>query len=143
MTRRLLRYSFNLLTALSLLLCAAVCVLWVRSIGHVGEIHLVRPPYTIAASGIDGVCGILLTRDSGLNSPTGEDRLYGWFSWRGSLRPGWDRTDLLSPGFNRWGFGFHAVETIGRPPGGVLAAGGSGSFTCRSGCRRPCCCSRR
>src|SRR5687767_11630605 len=31
MTRRLLRYSFNVLSALSLLLCVATAVLWVRS----------------------------------------------------------------------------------------------------------------
>src|SRR5688572_23762948 len=31
--RRLLRYLFNALTLLSLLLCAGVCVLWVRSRG--------------------------------------------------------------------------------------------------------------
>jgi hypothetical protein len=114
MARRL----FTLLSALSLLLCVAVVVLWVRSVGHFGEAQWAGQAYAIQGSGIDGVCGLLLTRDSMLHPRTREGRLYGWSSWRVSLRPGRDRATLFSPSFNRWGFGFHAEKTVGPPQGG-------------------------
>jgi hypothetical protein len=115
--RRLASHLFTFVSALSLLLFVAVGVLWARSLGHFGKSYLIGREYTIEFVGVDGVCGIQLARDSPLRSPTGEDRMYGWFAWRRPLPIGRDRTTLSTPSFDRRGFGFHALRTVGRPQG--------------------------
>jgi hypothetical protein len=112
------RWILYTLCTLSLLLCLATTALWLRSIGHSGSIYWMQPELHIQIREVDGVLGIILARDSGLRPPvSGTNRLYGWFSWRQPMRPGRDRAKLSSPSFNRWGFGFHLVRTVGRPQG--------------------------
>jgi hypothetical protein len=110
------RRRANVLTLLSLVACAALAVLWVRSWGHVGSTHWVRPELTLEVKETDGVLGVLVARDSGLFAPTGGARLYGWFHWRIATQ-GRDRASYETLSFNRWGFGLHGVKTVGRPVG--------------------------
>jgi hypothetical protein len=116
--KRTFRILCNTATLLSLVLCVATIVLWVRSLGHVGYVYLIDEQCTIEAGGVDGVLGLLFARDSGLRPPTGgTDRVYGYFSWRHPLAPDRDRASLSTPSFNRWGFGFHVRRTVGQPKG--------------------------
>ena len=107
----------NALTLLSLVFCVAACVLWVRSLGHRSGTEWARPAFSVKVTETDGVLGLLVARDSGLIVPGGEGSLHGWTHWRTTTRPGRDRASYARPGFNRWGFGFHAVRTVGRPAG--------------------------
>jgi hypothetical protein len=108
----------NVATALSLLLCVALAVLWTRSVRHNGASYWIRPELNIEATETDGVLGILAARDSGLRSPVSNTgRLYGWFYWRHDMPVGRDRASLRTPTFNRWGFGFHVRKTVGQPSG--------------------------
>jgi hypothetical protein len=95
MLRRALRYAFTILSALSLLLCVAVCVLWVRSYVRADDVHW-RQDYLTE--------GTAETRKAILSSVRGV--LWG-FVHRDTtpLGPG-DRDDFLhleaNPFENRW-----------------------------------------
>ena len=87
MKRRLL----NLLTALSLLLCVAAAVLWVRSWGHHAVTVWAQPGYMVDVSQTDGVFGLTLARDSLLHVYVPGGRLYGLSHHRRLVSPGGDR----------------------------------------------------
>ena len=115
---------FALLSALSLLLCVAVVVLWVRSLGRTGSSYFIQPALHVQFTSSDGVLGLTLTRDSGLRpAVNSSDDLYGWFSYRTPMPPGHDRATLTTRGCNEWGFGFYLSETVG-PPRGYWRFGG-------------------
>ena len=111
------RRQLNLLTLLSLLLCVAVCVLWARSIGNMSFKKWVRPELTVQVSEIDGVLGIMVSRDSMLSPLVRVPDPLGFFQYRGPIPPGRDRTTLMQPSFNAWGFGAFSGMTLGRPKG--------------------------
>src|SRR5258706_12570263 len=113
MTRRL----FTILSLFSLLFFFALMVLWIRSIAHVDGLHWSSPNFNAEFEDVHGVVGIEIARDSGLYPPSSNGKRYGWFWWRIDLQPGRDRASLETPSFNRWGFGFHLVKTVGRPQG--------------------------
>lgn len=120
MKRRFLR----ILAGISLLLCVALVVLWARSVGHFAYRYWIRPEFSIHFTERDGVMGFLVTRDSGLRPPvSGTNELYGWFAVRRPM-PNRDRSSGITPSFNRWGFGFHLVRTVGHPPQGYWRIGG-------------------
>lgn len=111
------RRALMVLSALSLVLCLATAVLWVRSLGHRGYVWWIGSQMTVGFRDMDGVVGIDFTRDHGLYSPvSGTSRMYGWFFDGGPLGSR-DRASLNSLSFNRWGFGVHVVHTVGRPRG--------------------------
>jgi hypothetical protein len=112
------RRLFNLAAAMSLGLCVATVILWVRSIGHTGSVYWIGAEHHLELTNTDGVFGILFARDSRLRPVVeGTDRLFGWFSWRTELTAGRDRARLRTPSFNKWGFGLHLAKTVGRPDG--------------------------
>src|SRR5688500_10918996 len=76
--------------------------------------YLIGREYTIEFVGVDGVCGIEFARDSGLISPTGEDRLYGWFAWRRPLPRGRDRDTLSHTQLRPAGVRFPRADDGGR-----------------------------
>ncbi len=116
--KRFLRILPPAATALSLLLCALLIFLWVRSVGHVGSTYWIRPELSVEVEQTDGVLGLIVARDSGLHPPVSDtDRLYGWFHWRNDMPRGRDRAKLTVPSFNRWGFGSFIAKTRGRPIG--------------------------
>ena len=119
------RRFFRILAGFSLLLCVALAVLWVRSVGHLAYRYWIRPELSIHFLERDGVMGFIVARDSGLRSPvSGTNQLYGWFSERHAILPNLDRASGIDPSFNRWGFGFHLLRTVGHPPAGLWRFGG-------------------
>jgi 4-amino-4-deoxy-L-arabinose transferase-like glycosyltransferase len=108
---RMRRRLFTLVSALSLVLCVATCVLWARSVGHVEYVFWSSPGHMAEMKNPDGVLGLILTRDSLLypiwSSASGP---YGWAFERPPMANR-DRSSLSTESFNRWGFGFHWVKT--------------------------------
>jgi hypothetical protein len=105
---------FTVLAVGSLMLCAASCALWVRSLGHVEVVHWTSPGHDAEILSIDGVFGLMLTRDSSLEPiMVNVQRLYGWFHLRAVQRTDKSRGPILGMSYNRWGFGFYCVRTIG------------------------------
>lgn len=111
------RTLFTVASGLSLLICLTTLGLWVRSIGHFGNTLWSRPDLFAEVYSVDGVLGLTATRDSRSRSPIPGGGLYGRFAWRSKLPPGRDRASLISPTFNRFGFGWHVVKTENRPEG--------------------------
>jgi len=108
----------NGLTVLSLVLCVATVVLWVRGIGHMGSMYWLGPEHHFEISSTDGVLGAILARDGHLRPiVSGTTRLDGFFSWRAVIPAGRNRARFTSPSFNKWGFGFWLIKTICRPTG--------------------------
>jgi hypothetical protein len=101
-----------------MLMSAALCALWARSVGHVASTEWVGPKFTLQVQEIDGVLGLLAARDGPLQTPSGGNASrYNWWRWRHELPPGRDRASLMTPSFNAWGFGFHTIPTVGPPQG--------------------------
>jgi hypothetical protein len=118
------RKVFTLAYAMSLLTCAATVVLSVRSINHCGWVWWVGPSRYVEVQDVDGVAGIMIARDHGLwPRVSGTTRIYGWFRDGIPFPKGRDRASLSRPSFNRWGFGFHVVKTVGRPKGNWAIGG--------------------
>ena len=115
------RRLFNLVTLLSLLLCAAACVLWVRSRGHHAMTLWAQPEYMVEVRQTDGVLGLVVAYDSLLHVYVPGGRLYGLSHSRQPLAPDGNRTTYT---FNRWGFGLYRMNTVGPPPRGQWRAGG-------------------
>ena len=94
MTRRLL----NLLTVLSLLLCVAVCVLWVRSRSASDSVQWRRISGGTVETWLllvaDGRVGLDGERVSAQNLPPGSDVSWG-FGLPTRLPPGWRRDSTL------------------------------------------------
>jgi hypothetical protein len=86
MTRRLL----NLLTALSLLLCAGVCVLWVRSFLRTDTVCVIRRPHMLYCEASRGALAVAW--DTGV-PPTGEPviRAAAANGWAWEVTPGRDQ----------------------------------------------------
>jgi hypothetical protein len=105
------RRLFTILSALSLVLCLGMCVLWGRSVGHIENVYWSAPGHFAEITNPDGVLGLHLTSDSLLypiwSSAHGP---YGW-AFRRTAMPNRDRLSLYSESFNRWGFGFHRTKT--------------------------------
>ena len=84
--RRLLRYLFNALTALSLLLCVGVCVLWVWSYRRSHQIAFTLPAGRLwMAAFAHGRCDLHL-----------------FSGWPGSQRPRWVSAPHPEPPANGW-----------------------------------------
>ena len=79
------------------------------------------PGHFVEIENLDGVLGLEWARDSWSRPPAG-GRMYGWFFWRRSLSPGENRARASMLTFNRFGFGFHVVKTLG-PPQGIWRMG--------------------
>ena len=62
------RNVFTLCAALSLLLCAATCTLWVRSIDHMGAVERQAPNWEMELQDVDGVAGLTFAPDRGVPS---------------------------------------------------------------------------
>jgi len=118
------RRLFTILSAISLMLCAVLCIRWERSIGYRVYSYWIAPEFDLEISEVDGVVGLLFARDSGLWAPDGGSRLYGWFHFRGPMPSGRNRTNLTTTSCNRWGFGAYILKTVGHPPAGYWRIGG-------------------
>lgn len=108
---------FAVASAISLLLCLATLVLWVRSLGHYQITIRIGPERYAEVQSVDGVIGLEWARDSWSRTLVAGSRIYGWSSWRSTLPTGRNRADLQTPTFNRFGFGVHVIKTIGPPQG--------------------------
>lgn len=111
------RTLFAVACGVSFLLCLATLGLWVQSLGHFASMLWSRPDHVVELYSIDGVIGLTATRDSRSRSPFPGGGLYGRSCWRNKLPPGRDRASLITPAFNRFGFGWHVVKTESRPDG--------------------------
>jgi hypothetical protein len=115
------RRLFNFMTALSLLLCVAGAILWVRSWGHHAVTLWAQPGYMVDVTRTDGVLGLTVARDSLLHVYVTGGTLYGLSHHRRPASPGGDRTTFT---YNDWGFGLHLLKTVGPPPRGQWRVGG-------------------
>lgn len=113
---------FTVASAFSLLLFLATLTFWGWSLGHFGGTNWMRPERYFELRYADGVLELQWARDNWSKPPAAGKEVYGWFSWRRPLPPGRDRASLEAPSFNRFGFGFHEVRTVG-PPYGIWQAG--------------------
>lgn len=113
-----MRQSLRMVAAgVSLLLFVTMVGLWARSLGHHASTIWLRPERYVEVENVDGVLGLEWARDSWSRPPIAGGALYGRYAWRSPLPAGRDRTSLRTPTFNRFGFGFHVVKTIGPPQG--------------------------
>jgi hypothetical protein len=109
--RRLARHLFTFCAAVSLLICLAVCVLWVRSHWFYEHVRYGRVP-----------CSVVLAQQSGLVKVEWTTRWpglsYGLATRRVGLRPGGENSaDFLRPCDRRAGhFGSGSeVQRVGQP----------------------------
>jgi len=105
--RRLPRHLFTILTAVSLLLCVAMAVLWVRSYSISDQVGWVRGDRAIAIASSAGSLAFLTDRLTGA-AALGFVRPQGFSHYH--LRQVLDLTNSPMPGLTAKGFaGFHLI----------------------------------
>jgi hypothetical protein len=92
--------------------------MWVHSLGYHGYLWWIGPERWIKLTESDGVLGIQLARDSGLNPPIpGTKEIYGWLSVRYPKAAANDPWAHSTHSYNARGFGFYIGKTVGQPRG--------------------------
>jgi hypothetical protein len=116
---------FSLASALSLLLCVAVCVMWVRSFKHCSDTTLNLRTFYVNLNDANGVVGGAVVHDFAPDRPAWQYRREpvrredmpgsNWVTESGSGKT--SRVQSVAP--NAWGFGVHDA---GPTPGGSRGA---------------------